>query len=110
MEVYQWLFKKNNLPVNETGYFLYVNGVKGDNNFYCDHEGYEDLGLMEFTTTLIPYVGNSDWVSDTLLDIKQTLLDDELPPANEAYDLNIYYYERLRVEMELGADGSSFRR
>ena len=45
------------------------------------------------TRLLLPYVGRSDWVSDMLLDIKQTLLDDKLPPANEAHDFNTYYYE-----------------
>ena len=62
------------------------------------------------TRLLLPYVERSDWVSDMLLDIKQTLLDDKLPPANEAYDLNPYYYERLKVETELEADGASFAR
>ena len=62
------------------------------------------------TRLLLPYVGRSDWVSDMLLDIKQTLLDDKLPPANESYDLNPYYYERLKVETELEADGASFGR
>ena len=39
-----------------------------------------------------------DGVPDTLLDIKEILRDDKLPPANEAHDLNAYYYERLKVE------------
>ena len=102
MEVYQWLFRKNGFPVSDTGYFLYVNGIKGDNDFYSDHEGYEDVGFMEFKTTLIPYTGNSDWVSDTLLRIKETLMDDKLPPANESWDDNRYFYERLQLERELG--------
>ena len=41
-----------------------------------------------------------DGVPDTLLDIKEILRDDKLPPANEAHDLNAYYYERLKVETE----------
>ena len=101
MKIYQWLFKKINFSISGTGYFLYVNGVKGDNNFYSDHKGYEHIGLMEFTTTLIPYVGNSDWVSDILLDIKYALISDSLPPPNEAHDLNSYYYEMPRVETEI---------
>jgi hypothetical protein len=102
MEVYQWLFRKNGFPVSDTGYFLYVNGVKGDNPFYYDHEGYEHIGFMEFSTTLIPYEGNPDWLEDTLMAIKDTLMDDKLPPANESHDLNTYYYERLKVETEHG--------
>ena len=100
MEIYQWLFRKNGFPVSDTGYFLYVNGIKGDNDFYSDHQGYEDVGFMEFKTTLISYTGNSDWVSDTLLRIKETLMDDKLPPANESWDENRYFYERLHVEQQ----------
>ena len=100
MEIYQWLFQKNKLPVSDLGYFLYVNGIKGDQNFYYDHKGYEHIGFMEFTTTLIPYTGNSDWVSDTLLDIKETLMSDKLPEPNPNHDLNTYYYDRLKVEGE----------
>ena len=55
---------------------------------------------MEFKTTLISYTGNSDWVSDTLLRIKETLMDDKLPPANESWDENRYFYERLQVEQQ----------
>ena len=102
MEVYQWLFRKREFPVSDLGYFLYVNGIKGDNDFYSDHQGYEDVGFMEFKTTLIPYTGNSDWVSDTLLRIKETLMDDKLPTANESWDDNRYFYERLQLERELG--------
>ena len=100
MEIYQWLFRKNGFPVSDTGYFFYVNGIKGDNDFYSDHQGYEDVGFMEFKTTLISYTGNSDWVSDTLLQIKETLMDDKLPPANESWDENRYFYERLQVEQQ----------
>jgi hypothetical protein len=100
MEIYQWLFRKNGFPVSDTGYFLYVNGIKGDNDFYSAHEGYRDVGFMEFKTTLIPYTGNSDWISGTLWRMKETLMDDELPPPNESWDDNRYFYERLKVEEE----------
>jgi len=95
MEIYQWLFHKNGFPVSDKGYFLYVNGTKGDNNFYSGHKGYEDVDFMEFKTTLIPCTGNSDWVSDTLM-------DDKLPPANKSWDDNRYFYERLELERKLG--------
>ena len=102
MEIYQWLFRKNEFPVSDTGYFLYVNGIKGDNDFYSGHKGYEDVDFMEFKTTLIPCTGNSDWVSDTLMLIKETLMDDKLPPANKSWDDNRCFYERLELERKLG--------
>ena len=58
------------------------------------------LSIGYVTRLLLTYVGRSDRASDTFLDKKQTLLDDKLPPANEAHDLNTYYYERLKVETE----------
>ena len=98
MEIYQWLFKKNGFPVSNMGYFLYVNGVKGNNEFYSDQAGYEDVGFMEFKTTLIPYSGNFEWVPGVLSRIKKALLDDRLPPANQNWDENRYFYERLEIE------------
>ena len=102
MEIYQWLFRKNGFPISDVGYFLYVNGVKGDNKFFSDHIGYETTGFMEFSTTLIAYEGNADWVSDILIEIKETLLEDKLPPANQNFDDNRYFYERLKIESKFG--------
>ena len=102
MEVYQWLFCKNGFPVSDKGYFLYVNGVKEENNFFSTHKGYEDVGFMQFKTTLIPYVGNTSWLSDTLVSIKKTLMDNKLPAANKNWDDNRYFYERLELEKKLG--------
>ena len=101
MEIYQWLFKKNDFYISDIGYFLYVNGIKGDRHFDPNHKVCEHIGSIEFTTTLIPYIRNSNWVSDILLDIKSVLMSDSLPPPNEAHDLNSYYYERLRFETEI---------
>ncbi len=101
MEVYQWLFRKNCFNVSNTGYFLYVNGIKGDNTFYdnCDNDNH---GFMKFKTTLIPYNGNSSWVDSTLVQIKDTLLSETLPKPNNKYDLNTYYLQRSRIEAEIG--------
>ena len=100
--MYQWILRQNGFNVSKKGYFLYVNGIKGDNAFYSDHEGYEDVGFMEFKTTLIPYTGNSNWVADTLVSIKKSLMSDKLPPANSNWDDNRYFYERFKLERELG--------
>ena len=101
MEIYQWLFKKKDFYISDIGYFLCVNGIKGDMHFYPNHKGCEYIGSIEFTTTLTPYIRNSNWVSHILLDIKSVLMSDSLPPPNEAHDLNSYYYERLRVENKI---------
>ncbi len=102
MEVYQWLFRKNGFDVSDTGYFLYVNGVKGDNTFYNGYGSNKHLGFMEFKTSLIPYNGNPNWIDSVLIRIKDTLLSETLPEANDNYDLNTYYVQRAKIEAEAG--------
>ena len=45
-------------------------------------------------------VKHTDWLEDILMEIKNTLMSERLPPANESYDLNTYYYARAKVEAE----------
>jgi hypothetical protein len=77
MEIYQWLFRKNDFTVSNTGYFVYANASK-------DKEAFD--GLLEFEITLIPYTGDSSWVDGTLLDIKACLTSAEIPEASEDCD------------------------
>ena len=72
MEVYQWLLRQNEFKVNYTGYFVYANGKR-------DREAFD--GKLEFDIKLIPYIGNTDWIEKTLLDMKKCL-DGELPKSS----------------------------
>lgn len=74
MEVYQWLFRQNGFKVSSTGYFVYVNGKS-------DRKAFD--GKLEFDVFLIPYTGDDSWVSKTLEQIKQCLLDSRIPLAAE---------------------------
>lgn len=75
MEVYQWLFKKNNFNVSNTGYFVYCNGN-------ADRETFN--GILEFDIKIIPYQGNDSWVESTIQDIFQCLQSKEIPlPGND---------------------------
>ncbi len=73
MEIYQWLFRKNGFAVSPTGYFVYANGQ-------TDREAFD--GKLEFDIKLIPYTGNTDWIEQTILDIKKCLDSDQIPPAS----------------------------
>lgn len=75
MEVYQWLLRQNGFEVNDTGYFVYTNGR-------FDLDGFNDR--LEFTTKLIPYTGQDDWVEPTLKDMKVCLDADEMPDVGTA--------------------------
>lgn len=76
MEVYQWLFRQNGFKVSPTGFFVYANGKSDEKAFD---------GKLEFDIVLIPYTGNDSWVGDTLVEIKKTLMSDEIPEVGTAF-------------------------
>jgi len=69
MEVYQWLLRRNGLPVSPTGYFVYTNGR-------TDLDGFFDK--VEFRTKLIPYTGDDSWVEPVVQQMK-ACMDGEIP-------------------------------
>lgn len=77
MEVYQWLFRKNGFTVSNTGYFVYANATK-------DKEAFD--GKLEFEVTVIPYDGETTWLDETLVHIKDCLEKDDIPVANPDCD------------------------
>jgi hypothetical protein len=77
MEIYQWLFRQNGFKVSDTGYFVYANASK-------DREAFD--GQLEFEVTLVPHVGNTDWVEGTLMALKACLSSDEIPPVGSDCD------------------------
>ncbi len=81
MEVYQWLLRRNDFTVSDTGYFVYANAHR-------DKKAFD--GVLEFEVTLVPYKGNADWVDDTLLAIKSCLDGDALPAAATDCDYCTY--------------------
>lgn len=89
MEVYQWLLRKNGLPVSGTGYFVYCTG-QPDNVRFDAH--------VQFDMHLIPYVGNDMWVQGTLDAIKKTLDGDMIPDASVDCDFCLYVHDRASVE------------
>ncbi len=74
VEVYQWLFRNNGFKVSDTAYFVYANGNSDADTFD---------GVLEFETTIIPYVGNTDWIPKTLTKLLACLMGDEAPGASE---------------------------
>jgi CRISPR/Cas system-associated exonuclease Cas4 (RecB family) len=70
MEIYQWLFSKNNFKVAETGYFLYCNGL-------TDREAFNQR--LDFDVTIIPYKGSRTWIDRVIQDIHATLSSNNIP-------------------------------
>jgi CRISPR/Cas system-associated exonuclease Cas4 (RecB family) len=92
MDVYQWLVRQNGLPVSDTGYFVYCNGIKNKDGFDAK---------LEFDVRLIEYKGKDDWIEPKLLEIKECLEADEMP--KEAADCEHCAYARSRTQLTVDA-------
>lgn len=90
MEMYQWLFRKNDFRVSATGYFVYCNGQ-------TDRQAFD--GKLEFTVMLLPYTGDDSWVSATLIAAHDCLMrDDDIPVAST--DCDYCAYRGAAAELE----------
>jgi hypothetical protein len=74
MGVYQWLLRRNGFTVSPTGYFVYANADG-------DKEAFD--GKLEFEITLVPCVGETEWIDAALPKIKETLTSDAIPTAGK---------------------------
>ncbi len=93
MEVYQWLLRKNNLEVSDTGYFVYCNGR-------TDKEAFD--GKIEFDITLIPYEGDDSWIEKELYKIKEVLDSEIVPKSDPECDFCLYRNEANKALKEKG--------
>ena len=94
LEVYQWLLRQNGFQVNDTGYFVYTNGR-------MDMEGF--FNRVEFTTKVLPYHANADWVEPTLKKMKKCM-EGEMPKVGKAAmggDCDFCTYAKQRTELTL---------
>ncbi len=89
METYQWLLRQRGFKVSNTGYFVYANASK-------DRPAFD--GKLEFDLTLIPHVGNTDWIEPTIAKLKLCLDSNALPAAAPDCDYCTY---RQAVEDDL---------
>lgn len=93
MEFYQWLLRKNNLNVSNTGYFVYCNGDK-------NREKFENS--IHFNVSVIEYIGDSSWVEDTLIDIKKVLDSNLIPKPKKDCEYCSYIEDFNYVLAESG--------
>ena len=81
MEIYQWLLRKNDLDVSDTGYFVYCNGR-------TDRAAFD--GRIDFDITLIAYKGSDTWIPKTLTAIHKALQSASVPDASVNCDYCLY--------------------
>jgi hypothetical protein len=74
MDVYQFLVRRQDLEVSDRGWFVYTNG-DGRAGGFGDK--------LSFTTSMVPYDGNDDWVLDTFRRAVATVEGGALPPPGE---------------------------
>jgi CRISPR/Cas system-associated exonuclease Cas4 (RecB family) len=89
MEVYQWLFRRNDFKVSNVGYFVYCNGN-------ADKEAFD--AKLEFDVKIIPYEGNDEWVEKTIADIHECLIGPKIPEAGPDCDFCRYREAIKKVE------------
>ncbi len=82
MEIYQWLLRRNGFQVSKTGYFVYCNG---------DSQKEDLSGKLEFSISVIPYIGDDSWVEPTLLEIRECLEADKIPSPTDECDFCQYW-------------------
>ncbi|MDZ7643560.1 MAG: PD-(D/E)XK nuclease family protein [Woeseiaceae bacterium] len=77
MEIYQWLLRRNGLPVADTGYFVYCTGRRDAAAFDA---------RIDFDIHLIPYTGNDGWVEATIERLHACLNGATVPAAHPDCD------------------------
>ncbi|OGY75410.1 MAG: hypothetical protein A2445_01495 [Candidatus Jacksonbacteria bacterium RIFOXYC2_FULL_44_29] len=81
MEIYQWLLRRNDYKVSDTGYFVYCNGI-------ADAKAFDQK--LEFRVNLIPYKGDNSWVEKIIFKIHKCLNSDSIPDADPDCDYCSY--------------------
>ena len=94
MEFYQWLLRQNGFKVAAQGWFVYCNGLKDKSAFN---------NRLDFTVSMLPYVGNDNWVEPALHAIKECLDSDVIPATTEEceYCQYAFKYANARANMTL---------
>jgi CRISPR/Cas system-associated exonuclease Cas4 (RecB family) len=91
MEVYQWLFRRNNFKVSSTGYFVYCNGD-------ADKKAFD--AKLEFDIKIIPYEGDDSWVEKVVVNLHKCLMSDVIPKPGE--DCDFCRYRSAAYDLEKG--------
>ncbi len=74
MDVYQFLVRRQGFEVSSRGWFVYANGNKHAAEFG---------DTLRFTTHMVPYDGDDDWVPETFRRAIATIAGPEVPPPGE---------------------------
>lgn len=76
MEIYQWLFRKNEIKVSPIGYFVFARVSKA--NGFSTKEG----GALPFDIFVESYKGDDSWIEATLKNARIVFESDEAPNSS----------------------------
>ena len=98
IEIYQWLMRQNQLPVAETGYFVYVNGdLDQDRLNPKGSKARSRSARLDLKIEIFAYQpADLNWINSILVSIKNCL-DQSQPPARSV-DCSHCDYARARVQ------------
>lgn len=91
MEIYQWLLRRNDLRVSDTGYFVYCTGNPNAPSFDAK---------IDFDIHLIPFRGADGWVEPTIQSLHVCLNGEEIPEAGAECDYCAFFEARQIKELE----------
>lgn len=89
VEVYQWLFRKNDFKVSNTAFFVYCNGDKERPSFD---------GRLDFSIKVIPYEGSTTWIEPALHKLFDILRSSSLPAPSDKCEHCSYRAQAAAVE------------
>lgn len=78
MEIYQWLFRQNGFKVSPIGYFVYANASQDSSINAFDAK-------LDFDINLIAYEGDDSWIPEKLVEMRDVLSSDKIPPVGTSF-------------------------
>ncbi len=91
MEIYQWLFRRNDFNVSATGYFVYCNGNTGKEAFNA---------RLEFKIKIIPYQGSDAWIEPKIFQMHKCLISPTIPEHGAECDFCTYQKALKEIEVK----------
>ena len=91
LDFYAYLLKLNDFdfPIHDTGYWLICNATDGEQKKFNKK--------LNFKTTLLSYKLNTDYIEDTLVDLKACLDSDKYPSSGNDCDNCRWYNEKKKL-------------
>ncbi len=92
LEMYQWLFRKNNFKVSDTAYLVYYNGLKNEPMFNQ---------TLKFELHLVELKCNDNWVEKAIISAKTLLEEGGYPKGSKYCDTCQYLKKRWDINSNI---------